>query len=717
MATTGHELEAVNVQGLKASLQKLKTDHIDGKADEATTLAGYGITDAYTKTEVNGLVDTPHQNYVTVAATSQTTAATDVLPASGQAADTIYRVSNWDGSANSGAGAFDATCYSEYAWDDVSNPNKYVFLCVKSQIGEVFDISAYNNNAKYADLEAALGNDGANVPQSLRRGGMSVKYVQSSDNKYVQYRLMADTFSTTESDWQGIDDEPTAGSNNLVKSGGVFDMLVGTVKFIDGTQDAWGVLNGFVKDIYVIGADTSKDVSISYVFKNNDTPYIGKFCIQLAYFLPNSSSGLRKNFSISGTTTGNTLVQMASESGDSGIEVFIRTQNSPVFDSTSFIQPTDFRILKTGFGENVIPFVLDYIEKNKKKSVVVDANNYSTILPDLNNAEEGVVYRFLFSTIETSLPAHLPSSVWGNNGLASCIRFGSSTYSTQLLVTQACIYYRILGADWNDWETLTPIKEVTVGTGGNFTTLLDALKYTSDKTPIRILRNTVIDVEQEYISEYGSDFWTNYDGYDNHPNDMMYRGIWLGKGRELYGEENATIVFNYSGSNQNVKERFSLLAVAGDNYVHDLTLYPSNNCEYHIHDDWQTGTMESTQIKYERLIFKGSSYSTICIGGGLGNNCSYILKDCLFLCNEASNYNVSYHGCTSRNENAKCRIYATGCYGLGQLVFISYGVSTQLTDCIVSNCKFSKIDCFINPGQVNENMRLIAFNNTESGIS
>lgn len=200
MATTGHESEAINVAGLKASLQKLKTDHIDGKADEATTLAGYGITDAYTKTEVNGLVDTPHQNYVTVAATSQTTAATDVLPASGQAADTIYRVSNWDGSANSGAGAFDATCYSEYAWDDVSNPNKYVFLDVKSQIGEVFDISVYNNNAKYADLAAAL-NGGANIPQSLQKGGMSVKYVSSSDNNYVQFRCKLQSFSINPEDW------------------------------------------------------------------------------------------------------------------------------------------------------------------------------------------------------------------------------------------------------------------------------------------------------------------------------------------------------------------------------------------------------------------------------------------------------------------------------------------------------------------------------------
>ena len=32
---------------------------------------------------------------------------------------------------------------------------------------------------------------------------------------------MSSSFSTNEADWQGVDDEPIAGSDNLVKSGGV----------------------------------------------------------------------------------------------------------------------------------------------------------------------------------------------------------------------------------------------------------------------------------------------------------------------------------------------------------------------------------------------------------------------------------------------------------------------------------------------------------------
>lgn len=70
------------------------------------------------------------------------------------------------------------------------------------------------------------------VPMSYRHGGLKLRFIsnsdgslQSSDNKYLQYRLMANEWSTTVSDWQGVDDEPTTGSNNLVKSGGVADSI------------------------------------------------------------------------------------------------------------------------------------------------------------------------------------------------------------------------------------------------------------------------------------------------------------------------------------------------------------------------------------------------------------------------------------------------------------------------------------------------------------
>ena len=87
----------------------------------------------------------------------------------------------------------------------------------------IYDVTANNSGATFASLSALLSDENLSIliPVSVRCGGMSIRFLQSSDNKYVQYRLMADSWSTTESDWQGADDEPTAGSDNLVKSGGV----------------------------------------------------------------------------------------------------------------------------------------------------------------------------------------------------------------------------------------------------------------------------------------------------------------------------------------------------------------------------------------------------------------------------------------------------------------------------------------------------------------
>lgn len=91
--------------------------------------------------------------------------------------------------------------------------------------GSAFDISAHfasgGSLATYADLNAALTALNT-LSASYKRGGMSIKFVQSSDNKYVQYRLMADSFNTTVSNWQGVDNEPTAGSENLVVSYGIY---------------------------------------------------------------------------------------------------------------------------------------------------------------------------------------------------------------------------------------------------------------------------------------------------------------------------------------------------------------------------------------------------------------------------------------------------------------------------------------------------------------
>ena len=216
-------------------------------AEHETALADrYSKAETYNKSELNNMITTPSQEFETYTATDQDTDISDILPSEGSA-DTVYRVGNWDGSQ------FDETVYSEYAW----NGSEYIHLSTKTQIGEVFDISAYHATggtlATYADLAAALdSNNGGGVPQSLQKGGMSVKFVHTSDNKYVQFRLMSDSFNTTVANWQGVDDEPVDGSENLVKSGGVAKLKTDKLGLYNNKLDINGLINPI--DLFELGS-------------------------------------------------------------------------------------------------------------------------------------------------------------------------------------------------------------------------------------------------------------------------------------------------------------------------------------------------------------------------------------------------------------------------------------------------------------------------------
>ena len=91
----------------------------------------------------------------------------------------------------------------------------------------VFDLSKHNAVggvlATYADLSAALTALNA-LDSQYKYGGMSFKFVQSSDNNYVQCRLMANEFTTDVIQWQKVDIIPSAKSKNLVDGGGIYDI-------------------------------------------------------------------------------------------------------------------------------------------------------------------------------------------------------------------------------------------------------------------------------------------------------------------------------------------------------------------------------------------------------------------------------------------------------------------------------------------------------------
>ena len=99
------------------------------------------------------------------------------------------------------------------------------------EVNGIFDVSEYNAsgdpliNAQYDTLALAL----EAVPQDRRKGGMTIRYIDSVSEEYVQYRYLSTSTSSTDfvdtSNWQGIDEEPIAGSSNLVESGGALKVL------------------------------------------------------------------------------------------------------------------------------------------------------------------------------------------------------------------------------------------------------------------------------------------------------------------------------------------------------------------------------------------------------------------------------------------------------------------------------------------------------------
>lgn len=114
-------------------------------------------------------------------------------------------------------------------WNGGAWTKKTTRLATEQEI--IYDVSARNGGVVFKSLSALLSSSNLStlIPTSVRRGGMSIRFIQgseqSSDNKYVQFRYMSSSTAvadfTNVANWQGVDDEPTAGSKNFVDSNGI----------------------------------------------------------------------------------------------------------------------------------------------------------------------------------------------------------------------------------------------------------------------------------------------------------------------------------------------------------------------------------------------------------------------------------------------------------------------------------------------------------------
>ena len=130
-------------------------------------------------------------------------------------------------------------------------------------------------------------------------------YVPNSDNKYVQARCMAQSFTTDVTQWQGVDEKLTAGSNNLVESGGIYKELNGvTFESKNGNNIS---NNGYVSystgQLSGSGYYTTDFIKVTEGDRIKVKRYVSASVALISAYSSNSETDYIQNSSIAGNTT------------------------------------------------------------------------------------------------------------------------------------------------------------------------------------------------------------------------------------------------------------------------------------------------------------------------------------------------------------------------------------------------------------------------------
>lgn len=258
----------------------------------------------------------------------------------------------------------------------------------------------------------------------------------------------------------------------------------------------------------------------------------------------------------------------------------------------------------------------------------------------------------------------------------------------------------------SDYEALKPyVKDIEKAIYSNNYKIVgsvgDLLKAFQNGGNYYIL-DGVYDIEAGLGNDYLNSF--DYNDFGPYVNDGTY----------IFAP-GAKVVFNYSGTNDAVVQAFSPINTRGKNIRFIGMNLNASNCKYPIHDE--LGGIKD--VYYHEYVNCNVSHNNcyVCIGGGLGFSGNIVIDSCIF--NGANHrsecdYEVSYHN--DFRDGAKSFISVKNSVILSPnktFRFACYGVSTEITDIIVTNCKCAKEPYFTVESEQfsTENMRLIAYNN------
>lgn len=201
-----HRLKNMAVGGHVAGAEDI--DAGNGKTQQDINTDTYRKNETYSKEQLNNMITTPDQEYLSVTATAETTDVDDIAtliatkyPNGKESADTVYRVGCWDGEE------YNTNTYAEYVWDGT----QYILAGVKNP---GIDDEPTVNSSKLVEsggvfpLKFNMAEKTLMTQREIVNGGF-LGLIGFVTNQYYQIWI----FPVTEGEYYTFTDSVNAGSN------------------------------------------------------------------------------------------------------------------------------------------------------------------------------------------------------------------------------------------------------------------------------------------------------------------------------------------------------------------------------------------------------------------------------------------------------------------------------------------------------------------------
>lgn len=406
----------------------------------------------------------------------------------------------------------------------------------------------------------------------------------------------------------------------------------------------------------------------------------------------------------------NTGYITAAKSGFAYISTPVNAQNNVLFTNKGTTAPKSKGIYLLQPKQNL----------TASYHTAIVAENYASLLPDLDSAENNRIYVLNFSNGATTIPANYPySSYKGNttsyNWLITAHPDGRSNdlFATQLLIIPDGTYLirqRTTATTWSAWRRYEMCREIIVaqdGTG-DYTSLVSAIAEANKGNGciVRVNGGTY-----DLVEEFNDRGWLDW--------TSSFTGITLENNIHVIFSSDSKVTFNYTGSNEWILAHVSPFNAGVNGFTLENLTLEASRCRYCVHDERNDDTVPYRHIYKNCSMYLDNSNnpswtSKQCIGGGLGKAGEIVIENCIFDSENviSSDAIVSYHN--SAQEDCKSNVIITGNYfKRGTARGSYYGTSTNISRFLVTNNSMQYAPYVIAETSVSTvvNVEMLAFNN------